>query len=274
MKTNSLQHWTVAVLAVLAMSVVLASADEPAAAVEKPKNYTGMIEAVNASERSVTVQGTVFSKQFNLGDTCAYAFVNQNNGSMNDLRPGQKITVSYQDVRGVLVADRIEQEPMRFEGVVKAVNAEKRTLMLNRRALDKEFMIAEGCKVMLLDDKVGALTDVQIGQHVTVLFETPKDVPTAREIVQTSEHYTGEITAIDLNERTVKAKTMFGSKRFTLADDCVIVRNGTTDGQIRDLNLGDKLAFSYDQVNGVNVVNRIAPSDEPMEGATAQGGSD
>jgi len=49
--------------------------------------------------------------------------------------------------------------------------------------------------------------------------------------------------------------------KFNVADNCAIVINGKSDGQLSDLKPNDKLVFSYDEVNGVNVVSRIAPAE-------------
>jgi len=54
---------------------------------------------------------------------------------------------------------------------------------------------------------------------------------------------------------------LFDTKTFNLADNCAIVIDGKTDGQLSDLKPDDKLVFSYDEINGVNVANRIALAD-------------
>ena len=59
----------------------------------------------------------------------------------------------------------------------------------------------------------------------------------------------------------MKAKSGFSSKKFNLADNCAIVINGKTDGRLGDLKPNDRLVFNYDEVNGINVVNRIAPAE-------------
>ncbi len=106
-----------------------ASANAPAA---KPdKNYTGTVVSVDPKESLLDVKGFPFSdKKFNLGDTCAYAIVGQDTGAVGDLRPGQRVTVGYQDANGVLVADRVTQQPMRDEGMVKAIDPTAQTLTL------------------------------------------------------------------------------------------------------------------------------------------------
>jgi len=44
------------------------------------------------------------------------------------------------------------------------------------------------------------------------------------------------------------------------------------NAQLRDLEPGDHLAFSYDVVNGINVVNHIAQVQAPVEMPVADTG--
>jgi hypothetical protein len=88
--------------------------------------------------------------------------------------------------------------------------------------------------------------------------------------------FTGTLTAIDLEAKTLKARAMFGTKKFNVADNCAIVINGRTDGRLSNLKPTDKLVFSYDEINGVNVVNRIAPAGvqaNPVASTTPPNGS-
>ena len=263
MKTTKARNWTAVCTAVLtATAVFRASADQAAPAARPEKSYTGTVISVDPKEHMLSVKGwMMFNRTFNLGDNCAYAFLENNNGTANDLRPGEKVTVSYQDAHGVLIADRVEQQPMRYEGMVKAIDPDKHTLTLHRPAWDRQLQIADDCKIVLRNEKPGTFADIHPGNHVTVTYETPGNMLTAREIAQTSIEFTGTLTAIDLGEKTIKAKAVFGSKEFNVADNCAIVINGKPDGQLSDLKPNDKLVFSYDEINGVNVVNRIAPAE-------------
>lgn len=267
MKTTKSTKWIAVCAAVLTTAAMFrASADEPAAAAasKNDKSYTGTVVSVDPNEHVLGVKGwTMMNKSFNTGNNCFISQIDKDNATAGDLRVGEKVTVTYQDVHGVLIASRIEQEPMRFEGMVKSIDADKHTLVLHQRALDKELQMPAECKIMLRGGKAGTFADIKVGNHVTVTYETPGNTPTARQIAQTSIPYTGTLTAIDLNDKTVKAKAMFETKKFNLADNCAIVINGRTDGKLEDLKPNDKLTFSYDEINGVNVVNRIAPADMP-----------
>jgi hypothetical protein len=243
----------------MTLAAIRSSADQTTPA-KADKTYTGTIVAVDPQERVLNTKGFVLSKKFNLGADCTYVLLDNKTGSAADLRPGGKVTVNYRDVNGVLIANHVEQQPMRYEGMVQAVDPVAHTLTLHVTGADKTFQIAGDCSVMLRDDKPGTLADIQIGNHVSITYETPDNKLTAREIAQTSIEFTGALTAIDLEAKTLKAKTMFATKKFNVADNCAIVINGHTNGQLRDLKPEDKLVFSYDEINGVNVVNRIAPA--------------
>jgi hypothetical protein len=284
MNTTRVRNCLVVAVAVLTATVVHGVAfdqaaprawptNQPATTAVPEKNYTGTVVSVDPREHLLSVKKWALSmKTFNLGDNCAYGLlfttVASNHGQANDLRPGEKVTVTYQDSHGVLIADRVDQRPVRFEGTVAAIAPDTHTLILHRQGLDKEMTIGADCIVLLRGQKPGTLADIHAGNHVTVIYETPGGTPTAREITQTSPAFTGTVTAIDLGEKTVKAKALFEAKKFNVADDCAIVINGRTDGKLSDLKPDEKLVFNYDEINGVKVVNRIgtAPAEpQPKE---------
>lgn len=273
MKTKATNFCLAACTLALATATTFpALADQATASAPNEKNYTGLVTSIDSQEHALAVKGWLFSKKsFNLGDTCAYQLLDKNPATATDLRVGQKVTVTYQDAHGVLIADRVTQDPMRYEGMVKSMDADKHTLTLQRSGTDKTLHIADNCQIMLRNDKTGSLSDIKTGDHVTVTYEKPGDTLTAREIAQTSITFTGKLTALDLNARTAKAETTFESKKFNVADNCAVVINGQTNGHLADLRLNEKLTFSYDEINGINIVNRIAPADEAAKPATANG---
>ncbi len=273
MKTKALRTWTAVGVSVLTMAGALTASAQDADTNAIPhKSYTGTVVTVDAKEHTLRMEGFFTSKTFNLGDNCTYTFVDKGAGAIGDLHPGQRIEIVYQEMHDVLVADRVTQEPMISEGTVTACDQAQRTLTVHTRGRDKTFPIAVDCKVVLRGDKPGSLADVQTGNYVTVTYETPNNKPTARKITQTSETYTGSLTAIDLDTKTVKAKSMFDTKKFNLGDNCAIVIDGKINGRLSDLKPNDKLVFSYDEINGVNVASRIALVGRVQAPETPSGG--
>jgi Cu/Ag efflux protein CusF len=256
---------------VLTLTALPSAADQATTAAKPDKIYAGTVVSVNPNGRTIEVKGLLFSKNFNLGENCAYVLWNKPAGAIGDLRAGEKVKIAYQDASGVLVADRIKQEPMTDQGMVKAIDPAAHTLTLRSGLMDKTMQIPDNCLVRLNGDKSGSLADVQPGYYVTVTYELPHGKPVAREIKQTGTTFTGELTAVDLGNRTVKAKSLFDTKRFHLADNCAIVINGKANGQLSDLKLGGQMAFSYEDVNGVKIVNRIANEPVAQESTVSRG---
>lgn len=248
------------VLAATAASRALA--DDSVAAVKPDKTFTGTVVSVNPGERTLKLRGYFFSKTFNLGENCAYTFVDSDKGALGDVHPGQRMEIRYQDAHGVLIADHVAQQLMRDEGMVKAIDPAQHTLTLHSGLMDKQFQLPGDCTVTLRGGKAGTLADLQPGNHVTVTYEIPNDRATAREIAQTSATFTGELTAIDLGQKTLKARSLFDTKKFNVADDCAIIaNNGKPDGKLSDLRPDESLVISYNDINGVNIVDRIAPAN-------------
>jgi predicted RNA-binding protein len=243
------------------------------------KTFTGTVTATDLHQHTLKVRGPLlFGKSFNLGAACACIYLDSPDTTPAGLHPGQKITVIYQRVDGVLVADRVVQQHLEFTGWVKAINQNTHTLTVQPDGfgLTKQFQFADGCRVTLLGDRQGSLADIQAGNHVTLTYEEPPGMDTVIRITQTSQIFTGFLTALDLDAKTVKAKSLLNTKSFNLGDHCVIDLDGKGGGKLRDLRPEEKLAFTFDDINGVNVVNHIAPvkdGSDSFSASSAPGGS-
>lgn len=268
---TSLQHLASFCAAVIAASATFRSSAEDSesatAIADHPEHtYTGTVTAFNPGEHVMKVQSwTMFHRSFSLGQSCAFVLPGNATGTLGDLRCGEKVTVDYQKIHGVRVAERIKQIPVRFEGKVVAIDPISHQIVIHKRGLDKPMVIASGCKITLLNQQPGLLPDIRLGDHVTVTYEMPDDVPTARTIAQTSMEFAGTLTAIDLTDGTVKASAGCSTKKFVVGNHCSIVLNGRPNARLNDLKPDDKLTFSYDEINGVNVVNRIGTAPPPAD---------
>ena len=268
MKTKTLCGLTAACTSLATLTAFSSLADQATTAAKPDETYTGTVSSVSPNGHMLEVKEFLFSKEFHLGEKCAYILWNKPAGAIADLRPGEKVTVFYQDAMGVLVADRIQQDPMTKAGTVTAIDAANHSLTLRSGWVDKTFQVPDNCQIMLPGNKAGSLANLQRGYYVMVTYELPQDKPVAREIAQTGTTFTGKLTAVDLGSRTLKAKSLFDTKQFNLADDCTIIINGKQNTQLSDLRLGEQLTFSYDDVNGIYVVNSIASEPASHEAET------
>jgi Cu/Ag efflux protein CusF len=233
---------------------------------------SGTITALDAKEKVLKIQGAFLPKTFALGDNCAFAVGSKADASLKEFRPGQRVTVNYRDVDGVLVADRVTQDRLFFAGEVSAIDPQSHVLSIRQRGGVKTFDIADNCGVTLSAKEGGTLADVKPGNHVTVIYEKPNGHWVARWIEQPSLQFTGTLGSVDMTARTITAgKPLLGDKKFHLGDDCTIVINGKVAGasHLKDLRSGENCELSYDTVDGVNIVNRIAPVGAPEKPETS-----
>lgn len=72
--------------------------------------FTGTVEAIDADARTIKAQHLFSEKEFNLAKDCPILFDGKSEGKLSDLRIGDKLSVQYEDIDGVLVATRIARD--------------------------------------------------------------------------------------------------------------------------------------------------------------------
>jgi Cu/Ag efflux protein CusF len=259
MKTNM-----ICMLRTVGLALLVAGCAASAQAGDKTppgeQTTSGTIATLDAKEKMLKIQGVLFTKTFVLGDNCVLAVGNNADASLNEFRPGQKVTVAYRDADGVLVADRVTQDRLFYTGEISAIDAQNHVMTVRHGAESKTFDISDHCGVTLNAKSSGTLADVKPGNHVTVIYEKPAGRWVARWIEQPSQQFTGMLNAVDLDNRTVSVgKPLLGDKKFHIGDDCTVVINGKIagTGHLKDIRTGANCELSYETVDGVNIVNRI-----------------
>jgi Cu/Ag efflux protein CusF len=239
------------------------------------KTYKGTVLSVDPEEQTVAIKGILLSKTFNAAPTCAVSLEDKPEATLEHLRPGHKVEVHYQKVRGVLVASQIVQHNQVIEGYITAIDPGERTLAVKDSGGTKKLTVAEQHSVMLKDNKVGTLENLKVGHRVSVAYHAADGVWTTHKIVQNAESFVGTIQAIDAGARTVRARSYLKEQKFNLADRCQIIVDDKTNGELRDLRIGDRVEFSYENANGILVVTRIGrelntPDPESAQTAKAE----
>ncbi|HXR04467.1 MAG TPA: DUF5666 domain-containing protein [Verrucomicrobiae bacterium] len=270
MKTSVMR---MAVVAGMAFNLICASPTkgDESAPVQKDKIFKGTVTAVDQKEKTVSARDFWGTKTFNVADNCKVSLEDQPAASLGELRPGQKVEVGYENAHGVLVANRVAQHNLVFTGYISAINPAKRTLTIKHGSFSRDFAVPENCVVVIRDNNTKTLDDLKVGHTVNVVYESANGSPLARSIEQKSPTFVGTIQAIDAETRTVKAKDLLAEKTFHLADGCQIVVGGKPGGSLSDLRIGARFAFTYEDTDGVLVVNRIGydAASASMESAQA-----
>jgi len=236
----------------------------------KTKSFKGAVTAVDQKEKTFAVRGFWSTRSFNAGDHCKVALEDKADAELKDLRPGDRVEVSYLGNSGVWIASQVVQKRLSFTGNIAAIDPAGRTLKVKRGSVSETFVAGDHCKVILREDRNRSLADLRIGHKVTVSYSAPGGTNVAQRIEQAGSIFTGTVEAIDAADRTLKAQHLLSEKKFNLAKDCPIVLEGKSNGKLSDLRIGDRLSVHYEEIDGVLVATCVARDASPPKPAPAQ----
>jgi len=79
---------------------------------EKPKaeTFAGAIRTLDPEKRVMTVEATPLSKTFGIAADCEVTTRDKPKASLEDLKVGSVVHVTYEAAKGILVAHRIDQQ--------------------------------------------------------------------------------------------------------------------------------------------------------------------
>jgi len=138
---------------------------------QKNLRYTGHVSAIDPASRTFKVKRGTVSETFVASDHCNVIIREDQNRALADLRIGNKVTVSYSSPEGTKVAQRIEQTGETFTGTIEAIDADARTLKAQHLLSEKKFNLAKDCPIVIGGKSDGKLSDLRIGDKLSVYYE-------------------------------------------------------------------------------------------------------
>lgn len=278
MKTTKLRLAAGIILpAILAACPQITFADDTAPSViesvQKQRTFEGTVKSVDEKERMLAVESMFLTRSFVAGEHCRVQMEEKPVAALKDLKAGHRVKVTYLRSDGVNVAVRMVQENAVFTGHITSIDATGKTFKVKSGLATKSFAVAGDCKFTLREDKGRGFGDLKLGHKVTVRYAGAARENLAFKVEQASQVFAGTVEAIDAEANVVKARQLMANKRFILGDDCQIILDGRIGGKLRDLRIGDKAVFHYENVEGVLIANRLAreagaPSETKSEQLT------
>jgi Cu/Ag efflux protein CusF len=138
---------------------------------QKNQAFTGNVSAIDPASRILKVKRGTLSETFVVGDHCNVIIRDDRNRALTELRIGHKVTVSYSAPGGTKVAQKIEQAGSTFTGTVEAIDADARTLKAQHLLSEKKFNLAKDCPIIIGGKSDGKLSDLRIGDKLSVVYE-------------------------------------------------------------------------------------------------------
>jgi hypothetical protein len=75
----------------------------------RSESFSGLLDAIDVSGRTLRVKYLLTVKRFNLADDCEIIVNGRKGAKLADLKLGQSVDLNYENVDGVMVAQRIVQ---------------------------------------------------------------------------------------------------------------------------------------------------------------------
>jgi hypothetical protein len=94
----------------LAVRIGRGDVGEPSPEKPKAETFAGTIRTLDAEKRVIIVEAAPLSKTFGIASDCEVMTKDNPKASLEDLKPGSVVHVTYEAANGLLVAHRIEQQ--------------------------------------------------------------------------------------------------------------------------------------------------------------------
>ena len=128
------------------------------------------------------------------------------------------------------------------------------------------FHVGEDCLVLLQDSPEASFQDVRPGQRVHVRYRTMEGVKVASQITENNPSFSGHITRIHPDRRTMTVKKGLFKKDFVVDSECVVVQGRDNPWTFSDLKLGHPVTVTYLNAGSTNVAAKIRQAHEAFRG--------
>jgi len=142
---------------------------------------TGYIRSATPASHEIVMDRMGMAKKFRVNDSTKF-IIHQDAAKLGDLKPGQKVTLTYTRQDDLWLAQKVVDSSETFTGTVEALDAGANTLKVKSLLTTHKFNLGDGCKIVLDGDTTGRLRDLRIGQKVTIDYEEVKGVMVAARI--------------------------------------------------------------------------------------------
>lgn len=150
--------------------------------IQQNRSFKGHVTALDPAKRTIIVKHGVFTRGFALAEGSAVIVKNDKVGTLVNLRIGDTVTVIYQSENDPLIAHRVEQKNPTFTGTIRAIDARTRTVTARSLMGEKKFHLANGCKIVVNGKTDAGLSDLRIGERMSVSYEDADGVLVANRI--------------------------------------------------------------------------------------------
>jgi Cu/Ag efflux protein CusF len=166
--------------------------------------YTGEITSIDPAVRRLTLKEGLINHNLAIAPNCTVNLKNGKAVMLANLQVGDIVRVKYESVNGEHTAVQIVQRSDEYLGTIEAVDASTRSIKVQSAHDEKKFNLADSCPIVVNGKLDGSLSDLRIGDRVSLSYDNNDGVLVANRVTPVNETLTEEPTA-PAPSRTAKA---------------------------------------------------------------------
>jgi hypothetical protein len=161
--------------------------------VERALHDGGTVQAVDAKAGTVTMQEPPLYKPFRapetlrIADDCKVVLANGDEGTLADVRPGDRVTVIYELPGDSRVAYRIRDRSSSLVATLDAVDLSARTVKIKQKTGEETFQLADKCRIIASNQQREPLKDLALGQQYRFTYRDVNGVNVLDQITPAQE---------------------------------------------------------------------------------------
>ena len=147
----------------------------------------GTVQSADPQNGNVTIAKGKVSRKFKVANDCRTVTVEGMEGSLYDLKPGDKVEVIYGLSGNFPIAYCISEMTLSWEGKLEAIDLLERIVKADDPLGVRQFSLAVPCRIVVGGKKVARLSDLKLGCNYTFAYEQVNGVNVADQICEIAE---------------------------------------------------------------------------------------
>lgn len=152
-----------------------------------------------------------------------------------------------------------------YTGTLQSIDAEERTVKIDKFLWSKSFNLAEDCTFIIGLDKKVTAEDLKPGLEVVVNYEEVNGIPVATHIAQRQYTHSGYVKAVTPAKREIIMDRIGLTRTFKVNDSTKLSLHGK-ESDLSQLKSGQKINLVYTKEGEVWLAQKIEDTSETFSG--------
>ena len=151
---------------------------------DRSLRFQGTIRQVDPNSGRLTIAQGHVAREFTLADDGRVITASGMDGSLYDLQPGDRAAVIYVRSGRSLIAQRISETTLSYEGKLEAIDLPERIVKTEDPLGEQQFSVADQCQIVVGSSHNAQLQDLKLDHNYNFTYELVNGVKVADRITE------------------------------------------------------------------------------------------